>query len=314
MGGSPKGKAANTQTDLDKLRLQAYVLHKPVVATMGPFKSNSRPNQGHRAAISLNNTAVSFLASGNLAEALASFEDAVKIMDLAECQKAATPNESAWNECEREFRLALFRLNHRASKCTMISKVSSSTCIPVCARTLCPILQVISSQCSPARIYDTLVTCANLDVSFPVVIDLLDDCENMGSSFEAAVVLYNLGVTYDAAAATMAASFHTVEYVTAPMILAKATMQTKAFDMFQWSSALLATLELESTRPHSPLLNSRLLLLQTAVTHSLINVSIASHRDSAYHGYCHVMSILLNLVGEQHNALPINEHHIAASA
>jgi hypothetical protein len=277
-----------------------------------------RRNSSHKAAISLNNTAVSLLVRGRCSEALETFEDAVKVLDVASLQDSFPHSETSqlWSE---QVRLTLERASKRSALCCTIPPLcqneASTTAATTNERGL-PTLKVISSLCNPARIYETLTSCvdtASLHVAFPMTIDPVDieSCTSEHVSFEIGVVLHNYGVAYDCVAAKLALP---------PLLLSPndvnfcSMVQAKAFHLFQWSSALLAKVDLESHHVMPACLASQLLLLRTVLTHNLINDSIVLNLDFEYREYCMIMQSLLQLVEAQHLLLPINDHHIAGAA
>jgi hypothetical protein len=278
----------------------------------------NRRSSSHKAAISLNNAAVSLLVRGRCSEALETFEDAVKVLDVASLQDSYPHSETSqlWSE---QVRLTLERASKRTALCSTIPPLcqneASTTATTATERGL-PTLKVISSQCNPARIYETLTSCvdtASLHVAFPMTIDPVDleTCTSEHVSFEIGVVLHNYGVAYDCVAAKLAVP---QSLLSPEDVNFRSMVQAKAFHLFQWSSALLAKLDLESHHIMPACLASQLLLLRTVLTHNLINDSIVLNLDFEYREYCLIMQSLLQLVEAQHLLLPINDHHIAAAA
>jgi hypothetical protein len=119
------------------------------------------------------------------------------------------------------------------------------------------------------------------NIASPVRIEQLGDQDWLNKEelmLEIASVLYNYGVTY-AAIAVSPDDFLCKNVDSAAQ---QNTFQYRAFHMFQWSSAVLVKIDLEREHTHCLCLTSQLLMLQTAVTQSLVNVSAALNLDVEY--------------------------------
>jgi hypothetical protein len=262
-------------------------------------------DRSRKAAISLNNAAVSLLVRGYAREAAETFEDAIRLIFASRKEEVTMAStECAWGESIQQ---ALNRA-HRRSALASKSVVPNDT-------SQWPVLQVISSQSNPARVYDTLTACrdtASLRVSFPMTIDPID-CDSYSQddvNFEAGIALYNYGVAHDCAIASSVVANLDDAYL-------RETIQAEAYRIYQWAYSTIATVDQNQCtrcKSSSCCTTSRLLLLQTALFHNMIHASILLNLQAEYHVYCGSMANLLHTVERKQAAMPMLDNAIAAAA
>jgi hypothetical protein len=306
----------------------------------------------HKAAIALNNAAVSLLARGYCYEALDTFKDAVKLMRCA-----TRPFEQAHDGIldggdasdnfvsEHDVQLALERANKRCAECSHASRLPppTSTADGTAAATDAstasskdswPILQVITTQHNPSRVYDVLTSSTAAlqatQVAFPMTIEHVgsssshcngqydnDGCTVDDVAFEAGVVLYNYGLAYECLAAS-ACTFNS--HPTMDNHVLQEMARSKSHRMFHLAIAVLSKLDRHNgdhnCSHNTSTLSNQLLLLRTVMMHSLIHTSIMRQLETEYYHYCHAMQTLLQAVEVQQWLLPgvAGDHAVAAAA
>jgi hypothetical protein len=261
-------------------------------------------DRSRKAAISLNNAAVSLLVRGFAREAAETFEDAIRLIFVARKEAIVPSTECVWRESIQE----TLNRSHRRSALASKMVVPNDT-------SLWPVLQVISSQCNPARVYDTLTACndtASLRVSFPMTIDLIDcdSCSQDDVNFEAGIILHNYGVAHDCAVASSLVC-------TMDDVYLRETIQVEAYRIYLWAYSTIATVDQNQCtrcKSSSCCITSRLLLLQTALLHNMIHSSIMLNLQAENHVYCASMANLLHTVERQRAAMPMLDNTIASAA
>jgi hypothetical protein len=253
----------------------------------------------HKAAIALNNTAVSLLARGRYSGSLATFKDAIKFM--GNVTAPAEVRSAAEEITGEEIRLALYH----AGKRTSLGGISNS------AGELKngPVLKIVSSQCNTASIYAALTSCTHSTsrhVAFPMTIDLIDfeGCEDEDSDFHSGVILYNYGIASECLASTTTPSNNA----------SVREIHVNAHRIFKMASALLTELYQNDWDNTPTYFASKLLLLKTFLTHGLIQTSIKLDLQSEYEEHCKTMDGLLRVMGAQQLKLPVVDHCLAAAA
>jgi hypothetical protein len=261
----------------------------------------------HKAAIALNNTAVSLLVRGFHKESIATWKDAVRIMRSATSISDGTDDgisTFAKNETSRALDQACKRTAH-AMKVVPVGSLGGVT-----ASTN---LQMISSQHSPKRVYDTLTSCedcSSLQVAFLVTIDPVDfeSCTSDDLTFEAAVILYNFGVAYSSLATEAEDSLtHDARFFY--------DIHARAHHIYLMAERLLSKFDQDLVGANAaPSMEYQLLLLRTILTHNLLNASIAMSLHLEYDEYSISMHYLLQLIEMRHGLLPFEDPAIAAAA
>lgn len=173
-----------------------------------------------------------------------------------------------------------------------------------------PRLQVLSSQVNPAQVYEILTSCSSsndLSVFFPMTIDPIESesLTNNDVAFEAGVILYNYGLTYECMAATIAN-----DATNAP----STQIRSRVHRLFQMAVAVLAKVGQDVWYGSLTGTASRLLLLQTVLTHTRIDVAIKLNLGDEYDVCCRDMQFLLQMVEFQQRLVPLNDRAIAAAA
>jgi hypothetical protein len=267
----------------------------------------------HKAAIALNNTAVSLLVRGYSRHALEIFNDAMKVMRMVTVHNeeqqpdSTTSTTSDIEGSGEEVRLALDRASMRSARC-----------ISPCRSRNMPLLQVVSTHCNSSTIYEGLASCAqcvSFPVAFPMTIDPIDyeACAGDDVGLHAAVVLYNYGIAHDCIAATTVWS--TDKSPTVPSndgARLQHTIQNKALRIYQLTMAVLSKVHADGDSPSY--MGSQSLLLQAFLTHNLIQVSIKLNLQFEYHEYCVAMERLVQLLDIQQLLLPAANGALAAAA
>jgi hypothetical protein len=280
-----------------------------LTATLSPGAGADR-DEPHKAAIALNNAAVSLLARGLYQDAAVTLEDAVVLMGSA-VVRAESPQATFASVTGQEIKGALDRV------CLRTALYNDSTDAPSRLDSLGmhrPKLQVISSQLNPTRVYETLTSCtdaASVKVSFPITIDPIEfeRCTVEEMNFESAIILYNYGIAYDCmAAACLDAATHRDD------LALHSRLQNQAYHYYKCAGMVLYKIDQDVYENAPVAMTSPLLLLRTVMTHNLLNVAIQLNLQPEYAEYSYAMMILLHLVEAQHAFLPIEDHLVAAAA
>jgi hypothetical protein len=281
-----------------------------IVSTLSPGTGADR-DEPHKAAIALNNAAVSLLARGLYQDAAVTLEDAVVLMGSAVVQ-AESPQATFASVTGQEIKGALDRVSLRTalyndSAAAAHSRLDS----PGMYR---PKLQVISSQLNPTRVYETLTSCtdaASVKVSFPITIEPIEfeRCTVDEMNFESGIILYNYGIAYDClASACLEAATHRDD------LALHSRLQNKAYHYYQCAGMVLHKID-QDVYENAPIaMTSPLLLLRTVMTHNLLNVAIQLNLQPEYAEFSYAMMILLHFVEAQHAFLPIEDHIVAVAA
>jgi hypothetical protein len=266
----------------------------------------------HKAAIALNNTAVSLLVRGYSRYALEIFNDAMRFMRMVtvhneeQQQPDGSTTTSGIEGSSEEVRLALDRASKRSARC------SSS-----CRSRDVPLLQVVSTHCNSSSIYEGLTSCAqcvSFPVAFPMTIDPVDYEASAGDDvgLHAAVVLYNYGIAHDCLAATVWPTDKSPTLPSTDGTRLQHTIQNKALRIYQLTMAVLSKVHAEDDSPSY--VGSQSLLLQAFLTHNLMQVSIKLNLQFEYHEYCAAMERLVQLLDIQQLLLPVANGAVAAAA
>jgi hypothetical protein len=272
------------------------------MSSMAPIRDDH-----HKAAISLNNTAVSLLARGFLKESIATWKDAVRIMRSATSGSDGT-EDGISTLVKNETRHALDRACKRAAYAMDVAPIGSFADVTASTN-----LQIISSQHSPKRVYEILTSCqdcSSLQVAFLMTIDPVDyeSCTSDDLTFEAAAILYNFGVAYSSLATEAVDSmsedarfFYDVH--------------ARAHRIYLMAKCLLSKFDQDLVEANAaPSMVYQLLLLRTILTHNLLNASITMGLHLEYDEYSFSMQFLLQLTEMRHRLLPFEDQAIAAAA
>jgi hypothetical protein len=247
----------------------------------------------HKAAIALNNNAVTLLVRGCHHEALATFKDSMKLIKSASRDRTDPVSHST----AEDIRLALHQARKRTTRCKNTTGPNASTNGLM--------LQVVSSQCNTASIYAALSSSRGdtLNVAYPLTIDPIDfeDSDDDDIDFQSCVILFNYGIAYNCLAVTSDDSVKTL-------------LQEKSYHMFYMTSVVLSKLYQNVQADALTYAASRLLLLKTFLTHSLIQASIKLDSQFEYEEHCKTMEGLLRVMGVQQLILPLADHCLAAAA
>jgi hypothetical protein len=251
----------------------------------------------HKAAISLNNTAVALLSRGYCIEALDTFKDAVKLMRCATLGEDNQGNEISDNNVL----LLLDQANKRRAACGKPCHNHSMA--------NWPLLQVITTQHNPAQVYEVLTTSAldpNFQVAFPMTIDPVGTSGMDDVALEAGVVLYNYAIAHEClAASSVDATVSGQDHPTLFAVMAR----SRSHRLLQLAMAVLAKADGEANS------NSQFLLVRMAIVHCLIHAAILLNLDHhEFNHYCHSMLCLLQAVDAQRRLLPHNAGLSVASA
>jgi hypothetical protein len=261
----------------------------------------------HKAAISLNNTAVSLLVRGFHKESIATWKDAVRIMRSATSRSNDTDNGIS-TVAKDETSRALDQACKRAAHAMKVAPIGSFGVVPASTN-----LQIISSQHSPKHVYETLTSCkdcSSLQVAFLMTIDPVDfeSCTSDDLTFEAAAILYNFGVAYSSLATEAEDSMTDDTRLFYEL-------HARAHRIYLMASCLLSKFDRDiigATAAHSMV--CQLLLLRTILTHNLLNAAITMSLHSEYDEYSISMQYLLQLTEMRHRLLPFKDPKSAAAA
>jgi hypothetical protein len=254
----------------------------------------------HKAAISLNNTAVALLSRGYCIEALDTFKDAVKLM---RCATMGDGNNQGNEISDDDVLLSLDRANKRSAACGK----------PCHNHTMAnwPLLQVITTQHNPAQVYEVLTTLAldpNFHVAFPMTIDPIGTSGMDDVVLDAGAVLYNYAIAHEC----LAASSVDVTVSGEDPVLFAEMARSRSHRLLQLAMTILAKADGEapSIFPGEStccyrLANSPFLLVRMAIVHSLIHAAIVLNLDYLeYNQYCHAMLCLMQAVEAHRQWLP----------
>ena len=258
----------------------------------------------HKAAIALNNAAVSLLIRGFYRDAVDTLKDAIQFMKIA-----AVPVEEqngAEEISAEETHLAFNRSWKRAAVCG----TSTNACQDCFTNR--PILQVISSQYNSTSINEAVASCTQSStrrVCFPVAIDPIDfeGSDDDDIEFNSGVIMYNYGIAFDCLAAA-------VNPTTNDAYDHQKLIQAKAHRLFQITGALLFKLYQDHQDNIPTYEAGRLLLLMTLLTHNLMQASINLNMQLEYHEHCQTMESLLQLMEFYQFMLPNAGNNIATAA
>lgn len=284
----------------------------------------------HKAAIAMNNMAVSMLDRGLVREALATLEDAVILIGNASVQAELSSSSLvllcegsssvAISITEEDIRLALDRTSRRATVYDKNHSTSTNaTGLGVSVQSHPhPHLKVISSQSNPTRVYEALtssVDCHSVKASFPMKIDPIDNerCTVDDVFFEASTVMYNYGVALDCMT-DIPHDGGSVFFDTTTAYMQHAMFRRRAHHFYHSARALLYKIDQDNFLYAPIALASQMLLLRTVLTHNMLNASIQLHLTEEYEEYRLAMAALLYYVEFQHSFLPIQDQDVAAAA
>jgi hypothetical protein len=261
----------------------------------------------HKAAISLNNTAVALLSRGYCIEALDTFKDAVKLM------RCATLSDGNNEVSDNDVLVSLDQANKRSVVCGKPCHNHSMA--------NWPILQVITTQHNPIQVYEVLTTSAldpNFQVAFPMTIDPIGSSGVDDVTFEAGAVLYNFAIAHECLAAS---SVDVVTVSGGDSALFVEMARSRSHRLLQLAMAVLAEADGTAAPSVFPaestcrLANSQFLLVRMAIVHSLIHAAILLNLDHfEYDEYCYFMLCLMQAVEAHRQWLPHNTALGVASA
>ena len=265
----------------------------------------------HKAAIALNNTAVSLLSRGYYREALDTFKDSMQLIRSAandrhkRCDADSQPSTEEISA--EDIRSILDRTWKRAAQCRNTASQDDSANRPF--------LQVVSSQGSPESIYVALTTDSRGHspyVASPMTIDPIDFedwDDNNEVNFQAGAIIYNYAIAYDCVAET-AAGYDDND---SP----KMQLQENTYRLFHMANSLLETLSQRVDEEEATVtcFATRFVLLRTFVTHALIQA--CSKRDNLqleHQEHCENLEPLLYMMEFHQRMLWMADQHVAAAA
>jgi tetratricopeptide (TPR) repeat protein len=283
-------------------------MSSPAPIAIAPVLSSATTASLHegynKAAIALNNAAVSLLSRGLYQDAVATFKEAIKFMRSVTVHAATEDRNCAQAiASEEEIR--------RALDCAL----KRGLCVAVTEGGLTidsPIFHIISSQFNPTRVQHTLVVWAGntSHVEYPMTIDPIDfeDCDGDDAHFQSGVILYNYGIAYKCLATVTANAGTTIEASHQDIF------QAKAHRIFRLTIALLAKFD-ENVRDNiRTYLDGRCLVLKIFLTHNLIQSSSQFNGRSEYYEHLQTMERLQELVEALRAVLPSADDIVARAA
>jgi hypothetical protein len=244
----------------------------------------------HKVIIELNNSAVALLVRGHYGQALETLRDAVHLVSTMNVTSTSKPVTVRAEQAR-----ALRKVHRRVIRPSKVTFSSSGAGV-----------QVLSSQSSPAMIYQALTSCINcdaLDVSFAVTIDSLPH-----ESYEFSDVFFHIGVVWCNFGIAQSAMANVYAKVYEDMVL------REAHYFFQQARVWLSQVDICGWENLTVNMAFRLLSVRTTLMHTLINVSVKLNLEDEYQVYCHDMMRLLQAIEEQQMFLPMNDHFLASAA
>ena len=260
----------------------------------------------HKAAIALNNDTVSLLGRGYYREALDTFKDSMQLIRSASMHM----EEAVFQEeiSAEDIHIVLSRSWQRAAQCK--NTVSQQAAFKNSA-----VIQVVSSQYNPTSIYTALTSytkrnSSTLYAAFPMTIDPIDfeDWDENEVDFQSAAILYNFAVAYDCLAVEASQSGNDS--------LGK-TLQEKTYSVFCMANGLLQKLTTRHVGEQAFVMTcfaTRLLLLQTFLTHALVQACDKLDLQLDYQVHCENLEHLLHTIAVQQSMLWMADHGVAAAA
>lgn len=256
-----------------------------------------------KAAIAINNNAVSLLGRGYFREALVTFKDSVQLMRSASLNVEGQAHHPAAEAISAEdLRSVLDRTWKRAAQC------KDTACHAALEDG--PDLQVVSSQHIPHTISPALTSythgCASY-VAFPMTIDPIDfeDFDDNDVDFHSGAILYNYGIAHECLAE---GSVHNGDDSL------KKLLQGKTYCIFQMANALLSELSRKVGEATATSFPTKLLLLRILLTHALIQASAQLDLPLEYEEHSTNLQRLLYMMAFQESAIPMADHCVAAAA
>lgn len=278
-----------------------------------PITSNKNHfNIVHKAAISINNTAVALLSKGYVRESMITLKDSLHLMKMASQSREKNPTIDRGDDEQEACTAAL----HRAQQCSSVMMMG------ICNNNSSPMgvigdsdallfvmsaVRPVDSQTLPHELVEKKNSDFFQQVHMPVFIDPVEGLEDDDSTydFESAMILYNYGLSHS----LLANASHENQSI-------QLSLRQSSFRVFELAETIVD--EMFDNCQDDGCVETcvqETLMFRILLTRSLIQISMDLNQSVSANTHEKVLSELLALVEQRHRFCPAaNELRIAPTA
>jgi hypothetical protein len=251
----------------------------------------TRFNPVHKAAVSLNNTAVALLSKGFFREAMVTLKDSLHLMKMA----SQLEEKNLLSPEEEEMYLTSLHNAQRHSSVMMMSESNSA------------MIKSVSSQTLAYALFETSDDFFR-QVPMPIFIEMMQDDDtdmSAGFDFECATILYNYGLSHSLLANASADNEST-----------QFSLRHSALRCFQLAETILVKIDEQCDDDDMEYFEiQETMLLGALLMRSLVQVNDELNRAPSANAYRQALQKSLAFVQQQHRLCPVaHDHHAAPAA